>query len=387
MRKSFKFKLFRNRRKSNKLRSELYVFSQIYNHSLSLINRHYRIFGKNPKKSVLQKHLKRLMDRGLRRSWKNLGYSQGIQEVTDRIYKSYDGFYSWCKKRSGLKKSPPKFKPFRKYKSFTLKQAGWKLDEERGIVHIGKEKYRYNKSRKFEGVIKTVTIKRDSVGDWYIILSCDLGDDFKPKKVVPVTGKSAGFDFGLKCFLISSEGDEIESPQYLKKSLVSLRKKSRNFSRKKRGSKNRRKAGRTLGRLHRKIANQRLDFHFKLALSLVRKYDNLFFEDLDLTKMKLFWGRKVSDLGLYQLIKILQFKALEYMKIFHQVDRYYPSTKKCSCCGDVKEEMSLKERVFKCRCGHEMDRDLNASINILCEGASSLGLDNVRHSFCCAVVA
>ena len=239
MRKAFKFKLFHNKKKGNHLRSELYQFNQIYNHSLALVKRHYKLFGINLKKSTLQKHLKRLMDRSIRTEWKDLGYSQGIQEVTDRIYKSYEAFYSWCKSKSGPRKSPPKFKPFRKYKSFTLKQSGWKLDQENGIIYVGKMKYRYHKSRNIKGKIKTVTIKRDRVGDWYIIFSCDLEDHFKPEKVAPMTGKSAGFDFGLKCFLTSSENEQIESPLYLKKSLKELKARNKNFLKKIKGAKNR----------------------------------------------------------------------------------------------------------------------------------------------------
>ena len=102
--------------------------------------------------------------------------------------------------------------------------------------------------------------------------------------------------------------------------------------------------------------------------------------------MKALWGRKVSDLGLYQLINILKFKAIEHQKTFQQIDRFFPSTKRCSYCGFVKQNISLNERNFKCQCGHEMDRDLNASINILSEGASSLGLGIVSQSFGFAVV-
>ena len=290
-------------------------------------------------------------------------------------------FYSWCKKKSGPRKSPPKFKPFRKYKSFTLKQSGWKLDEKNSSILIGKKKYRYHKSRNIIGKVKTVTIKRDRVGDWYIIFSCILEDHFKPEKVAPMTGKSAGFDFGLKCFLTTSENGHIDSPQPLKKSLKRLKTRSNNFSKKVKGSKNRKKAGKSLARLHRKVSNQRTDFHFKLAWELVNEYDNLFFEDLNLSGMKRLWGRKVSDLGLYQLLQILKFKATEHNKVFHQIDRFYPSSKKCACCGLVKKDMPLNERMYRCQCGHKMDRDLNASINILSEGASSLGLDSVSQSF------
>lgn len=294
MRKSFQFKLFNNRRKFKKLNDELYVFSTIYNHSLALVRGHYKLFGKNPNKYTLQKHLKKLMDRGSKDKWRGLGYSQAIQEVVDRIYKSYTAFFSWCKKRTGKRASPPKFKPFRKYKSFTLKQTGWKLDQEAGIVTIGKNKYRFNNSREVEGQIKTVTVKRDSVGDWYVIFSCDLGDDYKPQKLIPMTGKSAGFDFGLTCFLTSNNNEQIRSPEFLKSSLKELQVKSKNLSSKQKSSKNRAKARKVVARVHRKIANQRHDFHFKLANELITKYDKMFFEDLNLDGMKRLWGRAIA---------------------------------------------------------------------------------------------
>ena len=383
MRKSYKFKLFQNKIKSKNLNNELWQFHLVYNHSLQLIKKHYKIFGKNPKKNDLQKHLKRLMDRNLRPEWKTLGYSQGIQQVTDRIYLSYQAFFDWCKKGRangiGIRKSPPKFRPFRKYKSFTLKQAGWRLDEENGKILIGKTWYRYNKSRDIEGIPKTLTVKRDSVGDWFISISCDLGDDFIPEEIASTTGKSAGFDFGLKSFLISSDSKKHDSNEYLKIHLKELRIKSRNLSKKEKGSRNRKKARKSLARLHRKIANKRLDSHFKLALDLVQSYDNLFFEDLNLQGMQKLWGRKVSDYAFSDFLKILENKALEHKKTLYKIDRFFPSSKLCAKCGNIKnkDELKLKDRIYECLCGHKTDRDLNAAINILKEGASSFGLDGV----------
>jgi putative transposase len=120
-----------------------------------------------------------------------------------------------------------------------------------------------------------------------------------------------------------------------------------------------------------------------LALELVSKYDKLFFETLNISAMKKLWGRKVSDLGLYSLLKIIEFKASENYRTVSYVDRFFPSSKLCSKCGNIKnkDELKLKDRVYKCECGHEMDRDLNAAINILREGASSLGLGGVRPDF------
>lgn len=388
MRKSFQFKLFYNHKKFKKLNDELYVFCTIYNHSLALIKRYYRVFGKIPVKYALQAHLKKLMDRGIEPEWKSLGYSQGIQDVTDRIYKSYRTFFSWLKKRSGGKKSPPKFKAFRKYKSFTLKQSGWKLDQNKGMVIIGKNKYRFNNSREVEGKVKTVTIKRDNVGDWYVIFSCDLGENYKPQKFIPMTGKSAGFDFGLSCFLTSSENEQIKSPEFFKKSLIELRRKNKQLSLKEKGSKNRYKAKKILARVYRKIANQRRDFHFKLVNELITQYDNLFFEDLNLNGMKRLWGRKISELGFYQLLQKLEFKAKEHGKIIKKIDKFFPSSKMCNKCSHIMENLTLKNRDFKCQnCGYEINRDLNAAINILAVGASTAGLDGVRRELALASIA
>lgn len=238
MRKSFKFKLYHHKKRKNRLTNELFVFCQIYNHCLRLIKKHYRIYGKNPSKNNLQKHLKKLMNKEIYPEWGLLGYSQGIQEVTDRIYKSYDAFFKWCKTKKGPKKSPPKFKPFKKYKSFTLKQAGWKLLESENRVKIGPYFYKYHKSRNIEGTPKTLTIKRDALGDWYICISCELDEDYISSIVFPMTGKRAGFDFGMKTFLTSSENTSYYSPEHLKNSLKKLKLKSRQLSKKQKGSKN-----------------------------------------------------------------------------------------------------------------------------------------------------
>ena len=120
-----------------------------------------------------------------------------------------------------------------------------------------------------------------------------------------MTGKSAGFDFGLKSFLTSSDGEKHDSNEYLKTNLKELKKKNQTFSKKVKGSKNRKKAKKSIARLHRKIANKRRDSHFKLALTLVRKYDFLFFEDLTLKGMVELWGRKISDYGFSDFLKIL----------------------------------------------------------------------------------
>lgn len=389
--KSYRFKLFTNKRKSRRLDNELRIFCQIYNHSLALIRGYYKLYGKHLSKNKLQKHLKKLADT-THPHWEAVGYAQGRQEVTDRIYKSYTAFFKWAKTRKGDKKSPPKFKSFRKYKSFTLKQDSWELDEENGRVRIGPNWYRYNNSRKIQGNPKTINIKRDAVGDWFISISCEVEKEFIPDKIIPMTGKSAGFDFGLKTFLKASDDTNYESSEFLKQHLKELAKANRKLSRKEKGSKNRKKYKKKLARVHRKVANKRLDAHYQLSVKLLREFDYLFFEDLTLSGMKKLWGRKVSDYGFATFTKILELKAHEHGKTFHKIDKWYPSSKLCSNpkCGMIKSklELTLKDRAFKCEsCGLEIDRDLNAAINIRNVGASTFGLDGVSPGFIPASVA
>lgn len=391
-RKSYKFKLFHNKKRAKRLTNELWQFWEIWNECVSACRKHYKKTGKMLSKNDLQKHLKQLIDSDERPLWGLLGYSQGIQDVTDRIYKAYDAFFRWAKTKKGPKKSPPKFKKFHKQKSYTLKQAGWKVDREQGIIYLAGYKYRYNLTSLnkdengnriipwFQGTIKTVTIKRDSVGDWYVIFSCEVDEKAKPKRKLTLSN-NAGHDFGLKTFYKSSENVSYSAPEPLKKSLVELTKKSRNFSKKQKGSKNQKKARKALARLHRYIANARLDFQWKLTLALALKHDYLCFETLNIEAMKRIWGRKVSDLAPSQFMTLMEYRCQQYGSMLIFVDRFFPSSKMCSQCGHTKKELSLKERTFVCeKCGLTIDRDLNAAINIKSEGMSSLGLDRVRRS-------
>ena len=154
-----------------------------------------------------------------------------------------------------------------------------------------------------------------------------------------------------------------------------LKRLNRNLSKKKKGSNNRKLAKKQLAKLHIKIANQRKDYFHKLTNDLANNYDTIFIEDLNMKAMQRVWGRKISDLAFSEFVNILNYKT-NVVKI----DRFYPSSKTCSCCGTVNEDMkNLKNRIFKCNsCNLEIDRDLNASVNIHRVGASTLRGETVR---------
>ncbi len=259
-------------------------------------------------------------------------------------------------------------------KSFTLKQAGYTLYPDNRI-RIGGRIYKYHKSREMEGKVKTVTVKRDTLGDLYIYVVCETPGN----EVLPRTGKSVGYDFGLRTFLTASDGNDIASPGFFKKEQNKIAKLNRALSKKQEGSNHYRQARRRLAKAHKRIADKRQDFHFKLALHLAGEYATICIEDLNIKAMHRLWGKKVSDLSHSSFIKILKYQCSKTGSIVVEIPRFYPSSKTCSVCEDVYEELTLGDRKWTClNCNSQHHRDRNAAINIHRVGTSTLGVETVR---------
>ncbi|MEM8828876.1 MAG: transposase, partial [Cyanobacteria bacterium P01_G01_bin.19] len=265
----------------------------------------------------------------------------------------------------------------RKYKSFTLKQAGYKFLSGNKIK-IGSRLFKFSLSRKIQGKIKTLTIKRNNLGELFLLVVTD----YQQEHIPVVTGKSAGWDFGLKTFLIGSDGTEIKSPLFFNQLRNKLKAANRSLSRKKKGSNNWYKAKYHLNRVHELIAHKRRDWFWKLAHQLTDAYDVLIFEDLNLKGMQRLWGRKVSDLSFATFLETLETVATNKGKLIHYIDRFYPSSKTCSYCGYINQELRLKDRTWDCvSCNtKKILRDKNAATNIHRVGASTLRLGDVSLS-------
>jgi putative transposase len=377
--KAFKFKLYQSKR-NRYLTDRIRIAANIWNHCIALHKRYCRLYGKSLSANKLKKHLTKLKKRSKHLHFSQLG-SQAVQDVAERIDKAYKLFFSNLKQRKANKTkrvvSPPNFKKSRKYKSFTLKQAGYTfLGGNR--VRIGKKTFKFFKSRSICGNPKTVTIKRDRVGDMWLIVTTDWTET--PPKGNPRCGNSIGFDFGLKTFLTGSDGTRYQSPLFFKQGIRKVKRANRNLSRKKkRARRNRYKAHLHLARVHRRVANQRNDYHWKLANQITDKHDVICFEDLNLAGMQRLWGRKITDLGFYSFLQKVQYLAEKKGKIVQFINKWFPSSKMCHKCGCVNESLELRERQWTCdSCDTTHDRDLNAAINIHAVGASTAGGDTVR---------
>lgn len=250
------------------------------------------------------------------------------------------------------------------------------LDSNR--IRIGKKVYKYSKSRELPETIKTVTIKRDAIGAFWLCFSAqeEINVPDRPGNI------AVGFDFGLTTFLVGSDGTCYHAPLYYHRLQGKLAQAQKKLSSKKKGSNNRHKARLAVARIHQRVANLRHDYFFKLAHKLTDTYDYIFLEDLNIKAMQRLWGRKISDLGHTTFVKVLEHVAMLKGKEVVFVDRFFPSSKTCHICDKINKDLALSDRVWTCPCcGTTHDRDENAAINILMEGASSIGLGVVRPDF------
>ena len=381
--RTYKYKI-RNHRKNKRLGNILDDLADVHNHFLRLEKRYYRIYGKYAGRYRLQPHLTKLL-KGSKEHWTWIPRDT-LDAVIIRIHIAYQRFFAWIKNgKRGRRVGPPKFKRKQKYRSAKF-QTGYKIFEEgrdgkpsrvpKGTVRLSfkewdsmKQKFvfkhrriLYHHHRDWNGNVRYIQILRDRVGEYYLYVVTDN----TVKEVLPTTGESVGADFGIDTYLTLNTGEKIQHPQPLKASLKQLRHLNKSVSRKIKGSNNWCRAVRELARLYCKVANQRRDWHWKLATDLCRRFDRIATETLNLEGMKRLWGRKVSDLAFYQFVEILKYKSLKHNREFFQVGRWTATTKPCSACGHHNENLSLSDRHWTCpACGSHHDRDVNAAINIL----------------------
>lgn len=284
----------------------------------------------------------------------NLSYSQSLQQVGryfDRALK--DSF----NKSKGF----PIFKSKHKLNdSFTIPQ---KFRLSKGFVFIPKVgEVNWVKHRPLQGKPKHITISQDG-NQWFCSVLCEIEIKDKKKKKDNIVG----IDVGLKSFAVFSNNTIIDNPKHLRKQEIKLAKAQKLLSRKVIGSKNREKQKIKVQKVYKNIRNTRNNFQHKLTHDMITKYDGFVFEDLNVFGMlkNRCLAKSISDVGWYDFKRKIKYKSLWNFKYFVEIDRFDPTSKICSSCGWKNEDLTLKDRTFKCKsCGNIIDRDLNASINI-----------------------
>ena len=287
-------------------------------------------------------------------------FSQTLQSVAIDLSKTFDAFFRRVK--AGEKAGYPRFKSRIRFNSFNFPQfgAGVKLDGRRlKLFGIGRVRIRWH--RMMEGDIKTVRIVYKA-GQWYACFSCEV--ESKPE--LTKTGHFIGIDMGISALITTSEGDKVENKKHYRLAQAKLRRVQRSFSRKKKGSKSRRKALRIVQRQQMHTANQRSDTLHKLSTKLVQTGDGIALENLAIRNMvrNHHLSKSILDSGWGIFKQFLTYKAGNAGREIRFVDPAYTS-KCCSDCGEEFQDFNLSTRWVKCHCGLSLDRDHNAAINIL----------------------
>lgn len=364
LRKSFKFSLRPTKKQARALETQLDECRWLYNELLSQRKLSYEDLDISLSKYDQSMLLPLLKEE---RPSLNQVHSQVLQNVVDRLDKSFQAFFRRCK--AGEKPGFPRFRGIHRYNSFCYPQSGFTFaGHELKLSKIGC--IRVKMHRPIEGTIKTCALRRNASGGWMVSFSCEI--NVEPRVIIQ---ESIGIDVGLEHFATFSNGQQIENPRFFKKGEKVLAKAQRKLSKLEKGTKERRKQGKVVAKIHEKIRNQRKDFCHKESKKIIDQYQYICVEDLNIRKMieGSPFAKSIADASWNQFLQALSYKAVEAGRKVGFVDPAY-TTQECFNCG-YREKKELSERIHRCRCcGYTASRDFNAAQNILALGLDGLGV-------------
>jgi putative transposase len=375
MRLTYKYRLYPNHSQRIRLQQTLEACRWLYNKTLAIRKEAWR---------QEQVTVNRYDTINLIPQWKAenpalLGvHSQALQEVCTRVDLAFKAFFRRVK--HGEKPGYPRFRGYGRYDSFTFPQSGFDLlgDSKLRLSKIGDVKIKLHRPR--QGKCKTLTIQRDSVGNWYASFSCET----EPALLEP-TPNVVGVDLGLTTFATMSDGGKIDRQRWMQrdtKDIARLQRKKERFAK---GSKERRQVVHALCHAYQRAAHRRSNFAHQQSRKLVNHYQFIAFEDLDIQGMQVNGNetihRGIADVAWGQFVQCTAYKAES------AAPRVAPSvvlvdskgtTQACSRCGETVAK-SLSVRTHNCpHCGLTLGRDHNAALNILARGLASMGTQSLE---------
>lgn len=367
--KTYKFRMYPNAEQQELLGKYFGCVRFVYNHFLNERKEQYKETQKSDNYYEQAKKLT-LLKKQDEYSWLKEINSQTLQYSLRCLETAYTNFFSG---RARF----PKFKAKKHGGSFNVPQY---CTIENGRIYIPKFKQgiKIKEHRTFNGKVKNMTISVTPSGKYYVSILSKV--EYEPMQK---TNAKVGIDLGIKDFIVTSDGVRYSGNKFIKRYEKKLAKTQKVLSRKTKGSNEWDKIRLRVARTQEKIHNCRMDKLHKISTDLVRNYDVICCENLNVKEMqrnhKL--AQSITDASWGTFLNLLSYKCEKNDKQLVKVGRFYPSSKTCHHCGYVKDDLSLKDRNWKCpHCGQVIDRDLNASINILNEGIKSISAGTVDYT-------
>lgn len=364
MNKGYKFRIYPNEEQIELIEKTFGCTRFVYNHFLDQRIKVYKSEGKSVKYTEQQNQLP-ILKKEL--PWLKGVDSTSLQMSLRHLDNAFKNFFS------DKKTEFPKFKSKKKSKkSYTVNYVNNNIEVKKNKVKLPKLKWVSAKVHRYvEGRIIKATISKSPTNKYYVSIITEL-------EIEPLHTKetSIGIDLGILHFAIFSDGERIKNHKYLKNTLEKLSKEQRKLSKKEKFSNNWYKQKNKVSKIHEKIKNARQDFLQKLSKRIIDENQIIILEDLKIKNMmknkKL--SRDISDVSWNKFYNYLEYKAKWRGRTLHIIDKWFPSSKTCSNCGHIMESMPLNIRKWDCpSCNtKDIDRDINASINILRQGLKEI---------------
>jgi putative transposase len=348
-----KIRIYPNIAQADKLAKAFGCARWYWNNSLAETQKNYMETGKGLGQFQLNARLPQLKSEI---AWLGETHSQVLQSVSLHLSRAFVNFFERRAKY-------PQFKHKHRKQSIQYPQGVKivdgckvflpKIGHIKAVVH-----------RKLAGAIKTVTVSRDPSGKYFASILTEGGTD---TPTVVLAGKVLGIDVGLTDLAVTSEGSKFYNPKHLRQAQKNLVRKQQHVSRKVKGSNTRNKARLLVAKAHERVANARKDYLHKLSTRLVNENQVIAVEDLHVKGMMKNHNlaRAIGDAGWGAFTNMLKYKTARAGKGYIEVNRFFASSKTCSCCLHAQAKMPLEIRMWTCdQCGVRHDRDINAAINI-----------------------
>lgn len=355
--RAYKYRIYPTDEQKHQLAVDFGSARWVWNHALDMRQKAYQRRGESLNSIGISRHITQLKKTAQYGWLKDCASTVLAQKLRD-LDTAYTNFFQGCAKF-------PRFKRKDHAQSVRYQMDQRQIDRTYTpgkllkVTGLGELDAIWSRTPK--GKPKMVTISMDVTGKYFISFSVE--ELILP---LPKTKKAAGIDIGIKDVIVTSDGWHSGAPKYTRQYASQLRMAQKHLARKKKGSNRWHRQRVKVARIHAKITDSRKDFLHKLTTGLVREYDFIGIEDLNVSGMmkNRCLSKSVADVGMFELKRQLEYKCDWYGKKLVQISRWAPTTKTCSGCGQL-HDMPLSERVMSCDCGLTIDRDHNAAINVL----------------------